>query len=127
LRTTENRNRYVRRGLRYPSDLTDAEWALIRGLMRPAKRCGNKRTVKMREVVNGLLYVLGTGCHCRAIPKDLPPRTMAHGNFVRWGCDETLERVHHALYVQCWEQARQAASPDHSRLLMGMVRAADRP
>ena len=53
--TTENRSRYDRRKLRYPSDLTDAEWALVAPLIRPAKRGGNKRTVNVREVVNGLM------------------------------------------------------------------------
>lgn len=59
--TTENRSRYDRRGLRYPTDLTIAEWALIKPLIPPAKRGGNKRTVDVREIVNGLMYVLGTG------------------------------------------------------------------
>ena len=50
--TTENRARYDRRRLRYPSDLTDAEWALIAPLIPPAKRGGNKRTVAERDVVS---------------------------------------------------------------------------
>jgi transposase len=109
--TTENRSRYDRSGLRYPSDMTDAEWALIAPLIPPAKRGGNKRTVDVREVVNGLLYVLGTGCQWRAIPKDLPPRGTLHGYFMRWEWDGTLGRIHHALYVLCREQAGREASP----------------
>jgi transposase len=66
--------RYDRSRLRYPSDLTDEEWALVEPLIAPAKCGGNKRTVDVREVVNGLMYVLSTGCQWRAIPKDLPPR-----------------------------------------------------
>ena len=77
--TTENRAKYDRSGLRYPSDLTDAEWLLIAPLIPPAKRGGNKRTVDLREVWNGVLYVLSTGCQWRAIPKDLPPRSTVHG------------------------------------------------
>ena len=72
--TTNNRARYDRSFLRYPSDLTDDEWALVEPLIPPAKRGGDKRTVIMREVVNGLMYILSTGCQWRAIPKDLPPR-----------------------------------------------------
>jgi len=53
--TVENRARYDRSGLRYPSDLTDDEWALVEPLIPPAKRRGNKRTVVMHEVVNGLV------------------------------------------------------------------------
>src|SRR3712207_9076434 len=60
--TAADRDRYGRDGLRYPSDLTDAEWALIAPLIRPAKRGGRRRSVDVREVMNGLLYVLETGC-----------------------------------------------------------------
>ncbi len=99
--TTENRARYDRSKLRYPTDLTDAEWALLEPLIPPAKRGGNKRTVDMREVVNGLMYVLGTGCQWAALPKDLPPRSTVHDDHARWNWDGTLGRLHHALYVQC--------------------------
>jgi len=60
--TNANRGGYDRGHLRYPSDLTDAEWALVGPLILPAKRGGNKRTDYIREVVNGLMYVLSTGC-----------------------------------------------------------------
>ena len=50
--TAENRGRYNRDKLRYPSDLTDAEWALIEPLIPPAKKGGRKREVVVREVVN---------------------------------------------------------------------------
>ncbi len=73
--TTENRSLYDRSKLRYPSDLTDAEWALIAPVIPRARRGGGKRTVDLRQVVNGLMYVLSTGCQWRAIPKDLPPRS----------------------------------------------------
>jgi len=79
--TKKNRGRYDRSRLRYPSDLTDEEWALVEPLIAPAKRGGNKRTVDVREVVNGLMYVLSTGCQWRAIPKDLPPRSTVHDYF----------------------------------------------
>ncbi len=72
--TNENRVSYDRRDLRYPSDLTDAEWVLVEPLIRPAKRGGNKRRVDVREIVNGLMYILSTGCQWRALPKDLPPQ-----------------------------------------------------
>ncbi len=58
--TNENRGFYDRSKLRYPSDLTDEEWALIEPLIPPAMRGGGKRTVNMREVVNALMYVLST-------------------------------------------------------------------
>lgn len=108
---TENRARYDRSKLRYPSDLTDAEWALVASLIPPAKRGGNKRMVDVREVVNGLMYILSTGCQWAALPKDLPPRSTVHDYFARWDWDGTLGRIHHALYVQCREQAGREANP----------------
>ena len=109
--TVENRARYDRSKLRYPSDLTDEEWALARPEIPRAKRGGNKRTVDEREVMNGLMYVLSTGCQWRAIPKDLPPRSTVNFYFCRWQHDGTLDRLHHALYVRCREQADREASP----------------
>jgi transposase len=75
--SNENRGRYDRSKLRYPSDPTDDAWALIAPLIPPARKGGAKRTVNLREVVNGLLYVLSTGCQWRALPKDLPPKSTA--------------------------------------------------
>ena len=109
--TPENRSRYDRSHLRYPSDLTDAEWALIAPLIPPAKLGGNKRTVVIREVVNGLMDILSTGCQWAALPKDLPPRSTVNGYFLRWRDDGTLDRLHHALYVACRAQAGRNASP----------------
>ncbi len=60
--TDENRALYDRSKLRYPSDLTDTEWALVEPLIPPAKRGGRRRTVDVRAVLNGIFYVLGTGC-----------------------------------------------------------------
>src|SRR5882672_668688 len=68
--TSKNRARYDRSKLRYPSDLTDDEWGLVEPLIPPGKTGGGKRTVIMREVVNGLMYILSTGCQWRAIPID---------------------------------------------------------
>jgi len=93
MRTKENRGCYDRSGLRYPSDLTDEEWALVVSEIPPAKHGGNKRTVDVREVVNGLMYVLITGCQWRATPKDLPPRSTVHDYFDQWDYDGTLDRI----------------------------------
>jgi hypothetical protein len=60
--TTDNRGRYDRSRLRYPSDLTDDEWTWIKPLIPPARPGGNKRTVVERDLVNGLMYILSTGC-----------------------------------------------------------------
>lgn len=109
--TNENRGRYDRSKLRYPSDVTDEEWGLIRPLIPPAKRGGNKRTVDEREIVNGLMYILSTGCQWASLPKDLPPRSTVWEYLDLWDWDGTLERIHHALYVEVRENAGREASP----------------
>jgi transposase len=109
--TIENRPRYDRGKLRYPSDLTDEEWSLVAPLIPPAKRGGRKRAVNLRQVVNGLMYVLSTGCQWRYLPKDLPPKGTVYGYFDLWSYEGVLDRIHHALYVQCREMAGREASP----------------
>ena len=85
--TTENRARYKRDHLRYPSDTTDEEWHERAALIPPARRGGRKRRVNIREVLDGLLDVLSTGCQGRAIPKDFPPRSTIFDYFGRWEAD----------------------------------------
>ncbi len=102
--TSENRGCYDRSKLRYPSDVMDDEWAHIAPLIPPAKRGGRKRSVDVREVVNGLMYILSTGCQWRAVPKDLPPRSTLFEYFDLWDYDGTLDRIHHTLYIKCRER-----------------------
>ena len=124
--TVENRARYDRSKLRYPCDLTDAEWALVAPLIPPAKRGGNKRTVDEREVVNGVLYVLSTGCQWAALPKDLPPRSTVNDYFRLWDWDGTLDRIHHELYVRCRDQAGREASPTAAIIDSQSVKSAEK-
>src|ERR1700722_1978930 len=84
--TQKNRPRYDRDHLRYPSDLTDEEWAVIAPLIPPPRPGGGKRRTDMRAVVNGLMYILSTGCQWRYIPKDFPPRSTVYNYFVWWQC-----------------------------------------
>ena len=109
--TPEHRRVRERKGLRYPSDLTDAEWALVEPLIRPAKRGGRRRSVDVREVLNGIFYVLSTGCQWEALPKDLPPKSTVYDYFDLWEWDGTLQRIHHALYVAVREREGREASP----------------
>jgi transposase len=124
--TTENRGRYDRSKLRYPSDLTDMEWALVEPLIPPGKRGGGKRTVVMREVVNGLMYVLSTGCQWSAIPKDLPPKSTVYDYFDLWSWDGTLDRMHEAFYAACREQASREASPTAAIIDSQSVKSAEK-
>lgn len=109
--TSENRKRYDRSHLRYPSDLTDEEWALIEPMIPPAKHGGRPRSVNLREIMNGIMYVLSTGCQWRALPTDLPPTTTVFCYLSLWMSDRTLERIHDALYQQCRALAGRTPCP----------------
>ncbi len=124
--TKANRGKYNRDGLRYPSDLTDAEWALVEPLIPPAKRGGRRREVNVREVLNGLLYVLSTGCQWRAVPKDLPPKSTLFSYFDLWNWDGTLGRIHQELYVKCREAMGREASPTAAVIDSQSVKGAEK-
>ena len=109
--TPEHRAAADRRGLRYPSDLKDAEWALVAPLIPPARHGGRKRTVDVREVLNAIFYVLSTGCQWNALPSNLPPKSTVYDYLDLWEWDGTLERIHHELYVAVREHAGRQASP----------------
>ena len=124
--TAENRGRYDRSQLRYPSDLTNDEWRRIATMIPPAKRGGKKRSVDLREVMNGIMYVLSTGCQWRAVPKDLPPRSTLFGYLDLWSYDGTLDRIHHALFVACREQDGREASPTAAVIDSQSVKSAEK-
>ena len=124
--TKANRGKYNRDGMRYPSDLTDAEWALVEPLIPPAKHGGRKREIDVREVLNGLLYVLSTGCQWRAVPKDLPPKSTLFSYFDLWNWDGTLGRIHQELYVKCREAMGRDASPTAAIIDSQSVKSAEK-
>jgi transposase len=124
--TDETRLRHDRNGLRYTHDLMDEEWAEVAPLIPPAKPGGNKRTVNIREVLNGIMYLLGTGCQWRDIPKDLPPKSTVHDYLDRWDYDGTLELIHHTLYIKCRELAGRDASPTAAVIDSQSVKSAEK-
>ena len=124
--TPENRPRYDRSKLRYPSDLTDEEWSIVGPLIPRAKRGGNRRSVDERAVLDGVMYILSTGCQWAALPKDLPPRSTVNDYLRRWDEDRTLDRIHHTLYVLCREKARRDASPTTAIIDSQSVKSAEK-
>ena len=97
----------------YPSDLTDAQWALLEPLLRERDPAGPGRpaSVALREIANALLYIKQTGCPWRYLPHDLPPRSTVHYYFEKWTADGTLEEVNRHLRERSRRQAGRAAQP----------------
>ena len=94
----------------YPSDLTDAQWALIEPLLPPARPGGRPRTTPLREVVNALLYLNREGCSWRALPHDFPPWRTVYQYFADWTVAGLWEEVNGALR----RQVRVAAGRGHT-------------
>ena len=109
--TPATRRQHSRAGLRYETDLTDAEWRLIAPLLPAPKRTGRPLSWPLREIVNAIFYVMRGGVAWRLLPSDLPPKSTVWGYFSRWEWEGTLERLHHALYVAVREQSGREASP----------------
>jgi transposase len=94
------RIQYQRSGLRYASDLTDAEWALIARKAPNRRPLGRPRQVDLREVVQAILYILSTGCQWRVLPRDFPPYSTVQGYFYAWRDSGRWLRIVRALVRQ---------------------------
>lgn len=81
----------------YPTDLTDAQWALLAALLPAAQPGGRPRSVELREVVDAVLYVLRNGIVWRALPHDFPPWPTVYWYFRQWRLDGTWEAIQAAL------------------------------
>ena len=95
----------------YPSDLTDAQWAVIAPLIPPAEPGGRARGVDMHEIFNGIVYVLRSGCSWRMLPHDLPPWGTVHYYYRRFRRDGTLLNVHERLRAKVRRAAGRRPEP----------------
>jgi transposase len=95
--TETTRAEYLRKGLRYASDMTDAEWRLIARRLPPRRRLGRPREVDLRKVVEAILFILSTGCQWRALPRDFPPYSTVQGYFYAWRDTGLWQRIVCAL------------------------------
>jgi transposase len=109
--TKITRPKYERAGQRYASDLSDGEWALIAPHMPAVKRLGRPRATDLRAVLDGILYIVRTGCQWRLLPKDFPPFTTVQGYFYDWRDNGLFERLNFELLLQAREAAGREASP----------------
>ncbi|KPH88643.1 transposase [Komagataeibacter intermedius AF2] len=105
------RHEHSREGLRYPSDMTDAGWALIMPFVSPAKRGGRPRTADMREVVNAILYIASGGCAWRLLPKCFPPVSTVRRYFYAWRDAGLFEAMNTVLVMNLREIEGREASP----------------
>lgn len=95
----------------YPSDLGDAQWKLIEPHIPAAKPGGRPRSVDMREVVNGILYVVRSGCAWRLLPHDLPPWSTVYDYMRKFRKTGLWQRLHDALRGQVRLQDGRQESP----------------
>jgi transposase len=109
--TEITRPKYRRDGLRYASDMTDEEWAVIVPYMPGEPRRGRPRTTALRAVVNAIFYIAQSSCQWRMLPKDFPPFTTVQYYFYRWRDDGTWLRINHALVMLAREREGREASP----------------
>lgn len=109
--TETTRAHYRRAGLRYASDLTDAEWALLEPFMPPRAPVGRPRTTALRAVLNAILYMASTGCQWRQLPREFPPRSTVQGYFYAWSREGRLAAINFALVAAAREKAGREASP----------------
>jgi transposase len=109
--TEITRAKYRREGLRYASDMTDGEWALIASFLPGRRRLGRPRTTDLREVVNAILYLASGGNPWRALPKDFPPLSTVRSYFYAWAKDGTWLKINHALVMLAREREGREASP----------------
>jgi transposase len=109
--TEITRRQYRREGLRYASDLTDAEWALIEPFLPAPAKVGRPRETDLRKLVEAILYMASTGCQWRAIPKEFPPYSTVQGYFYAWSHNGLLARINHVLVVALREKVGRPASP----------------
>ena len=109
--TPTTRAQHSRAGLRYGSDVTDAEWLILSPFLPPPCGCGRYRKWEMREVVNAIFYILRGGVAWSLLPKDFPPWPTIYRWFARFRDDGTWERINHHLVMLDRERVGREASP----------------
>jgi putative transposase len=100
----------------YDTDLTDAQWEILRPLLPPAPGGGRPRTTDLREVLNAIFYNLRSGCSWDLLPHDFPPPGTVYDYFGRWRRDGTIDRIHDALRRTVREASEHDPEPSAASL-----------
>ena len=95
----------------YPSDLTRTQWRRLKRLLPAAKPGGRPRSVDLREVLNGIFYILRGGCAWRMMPHDFPPWSTCYDSFSKWRNDGTWAELNDALRTQVRHRDGRKTSP----------------
>jgi putative transposase len=109
--TEITRKQYRRDGLRYASDMTDAEWELIEPLMPARCRRGRPREISLRVIMNAILYIGASGCQWRALPKDFPPCSTVQYYFYKWRGSGFWRTINDALVRRMRERQGRKPTP----------------
>ena len=105
------RDQHNRDHLRYPSDSSDREWALIAPMLPAAKPGGRPRTTDLRDVVDAIQYIAVSGCQWRMLPKDFPPVSTVRGYFYAWRDQGLWDAINHLLVMATRDLEGREASP----------------
>lgn len=109
--TQTTRAYYRREGLRYTSNMTDAEWRLLQCLLPRPSRLGRPRTTDLRRVVEAILYILSSGCQWRALPQEFPPYSTVQGYFYAWRDNGRWQRIVNVLVRRARRKLGRGSSP----------------
>jgi putative transposase len=111
----------------YPSDLTDAQWDLIKPHVPKPKSGGRPASVDRREIVNAILYLVREGITWRAMPHDFPPYRTVYHYFRLWRDDGTWQTIHDALRDETRQAAGREASPSAAIIDAQSVKTVEQP
>ena len=125
--TAEHRATYRREGPGFPSNLTDAEWALLAPLIPQASPGGRPRKTDMRQAMNAIFYLLRTGSPWRYLPHDgFPPRSTVYNIFRKFQADGTWEAIWAELYTLLREREGREASPTAAVMDSQTIKSAEK-